>query len=466
GILIFYNKMKKELLLLLLCSVLLLACQEQETSVKTITSPVIEDTVNNYSQQSKENTPLIPSTQLVEITDLLGEEIAAYPTKNRNKPNVGESWTDPDFHTKLTRVTTSLRHEYSRFDPFNEDHSLIILYVDDTGDFNVYETKSIPYENNLVMQLKVAEPRWINKETVYGLDGFKIMEINVNTRQRNILKDFSQDQKIAQILNSEPDLYRITTREEGEASLDNRYWTLILQGSADDYRPRYIFTWNRQTDKILGIYKIPQKEANIDWVGMSPLGNYVIIGADEGNGGNLDGLVIANKELTQFHQLARSTAHSDTGLDSTGKEVIVMQNSQTDYIDLIPLDFFTNPVNGDYSTSTIKRLARLYYASDSKQGFNSGLHISCNAPGYCLVSTYLEPGQKEQNWLDNSLVLIKLDPEPKGYYLAKTRSVVDSYWEEVQATLTKDGTKAVWTTNWGNNPGQEKIFLMQVEIPN
>ena len=77
---------------------------------------------------------------------------------------------------------------------------------------------------------------------------------------------------------------------------------------------------------------------------MSPLGNWVLVGGDSYNGGNLVGLTMANKELTQFHRLDYATAHSDVGLDVNGAEVIVMQNVRTDYIDLIPIDWNTQPI--------------------------------------------------------------------------------------------------------------------------
>ena len=55
-----------------------------------------------------------------------------------------------------------------------------------------------------------------------------------------------------------------------------RYWALLLQGSRDDYRLRYLFTWDRVSDRVLGVYELSRDE-EIDWVGMSWLGSFVII---------------------------------------------------------------------------------------------------------------------------------------------------------------------------------------------
>ena len=70
----------------------------------------------------------------------------------------------------------------------------------------------------------------------------------------------------------------------------------------------------------------------------------MLIGGSFDNGGNLAGLTMANKELTQFHRLDYNTVHADVGFDSDGNEVVVMQNTQTDYIDLIPIDLNTAPI--------------------------------------------------------------------------------------------------------------------------
>lgn len=304
---------------------------------------------------------------------------------------------------------------------------------------------------------------------IWGLRDFSIVRLNVQTGAETIIKNFSQDSMIGPIITAEPDLYHITMKQEGESSYDKWYWAFLLQGSLDDYRARYLFTWDRQEDKVLGLYTIPNGESNIDWVGMSPLGNWVLIGGDWDNGGNLAGLTMANKELTQFHRLDYTTAHSDIGLDVEGKEVIVMQNPQTDYIDLIPIDLNTQPIlepGGSYNNTNRIPLIRLFYDAQSSIGLNSGVHISCNVSGYCLVSTNTEPGLPEQNWFDRTITLVRLDrTHAQVFYLAKVYNTTGAYWEETQATITNDGSRVLWASNWGQNVGEERVFLIQLDMP-
>ncbi|HPD28781.1 MAG TPA: hypothetical protein PLL20_02215 [Phycisphaerae bacterium] len=411
---------------------------------------------------------------LVEVPDPLSGDNPRYPLVTKSVPAAGGSVTDAAFGIAQTRVvqTEGLRHEYSRLDPFNSDRTLILLLLTSAGEWRVYRTQSVPYDQsgNLVRTLDLAEPRWDPSDAnlVWGLRDFQIVTVNVQTGDETVVKDFTQDATIAPILTANPDLYRITMKDEGESSTDNRYWAFMLQGTADDYRPRYLLTWDRQQDLVLGTWAIPLNESRIDWVGMSPLGNWVVIGADWDNGGGKSGMVIADRGFSQFHQIDYNAGHSDVGLDSEGNEVIVLQSNRTDSIDMLPLSPNTEPVDTgeSYAGTGRVQVIRLFYDSSSPLGLNSGIHISCNAPGWCVVSTFTEPGLPEQNWLDRTITLVRLDPShPRVFYLAKVHGTAGAYWEETQASITRDGSRVVWATNWNRNVGQERVWLIQLEIP-
>ncbi len=419
--------------------------------------------------------PYPDSFSFIQVPKPLSGSNPAYPLVAASLPAVGTPFWDPRFGTLQTRVTETdginSRHEYSRFDPFNADGSMILL-LNEEGGFIVYRTAAMPYNQaaNRVLNLDLQEPRWdlADPYLLYGLQDFQIVTVEVLSGQRTVIKDFTVDPVIGPVIQNST-VYRITTQEEGEASRDFRYWVFMLQGDdRADYEPLSLFTWDRETNTVPGVYSLPKTERAIDWVGMSWLGNYVLIGGDPGNTGNTQGLTLANRELSRFHQLAYDTAHSDVGLDAEGREVIVMQNSRTDYVDLIPLDWTTQPVLefGQYAKSNILPLLRLYYSSDSPEGLQSGVHISCNFPGYAVISTTIEPERPEQNWLDRSMVLARLDTAaPDVYYLAKQHNTTGSYWEETHATISRDGSKIVWADNWGLNVGESRMFLMQLDMP-
>jgi hypothetical protein len=227
-----------------------------------------------------------PDFSFIEIPDPLSDANPTYPLLAMDVPDIGDPFNDLRFGTSLTRATAvdgyRGRHEYSRFDPFNIDRSMIILDPDEL--WNVYSTESFPYNqvDNLVMTVHLEEPRWdpVDPDVIWGLDEFSIRTAVVSTQQITTVKDFTQDPLIGPIITRE-NVFRITMRDEGESSVDKRYWAFFLQGDEqEDYNQRYIFTWDAQMDSILGIYEIAPDEVEVDWVGMSPRGNWVVIGGD------------------------------------------------------------------------------------------------------------------------------------------------------------------------------------------
>jgi len=430
-----------------------------------------DNNVNDNQSQPNDNDSQPPDdgdgtggAPFVEVPDPLSGDNPTYPLESVDPPAPGESVDDSRLGTTQTRVveTLKLRHEYSRYDTFNLDQSMILLLDFEEGDFRVYRTDSIPYDQaeNLVMTLSVEEPRWdpIDPHLVWAINELRVVTTDVVAGETTTVKDFADDPVIGPIITANPDLYRVTRQYEGEASVDMRYWVFILQGSQEDYRARYLFTWDRQEDEILGLYELSAEESLIDWVGMSPLGNWVIIGGDYDNGGNIGpGLRIVDKEFTSpFYQIAHATAHADVGLDTDGNEVIVMQNSQTDHVELFPLEPNADPIP----------LMILFYDEDSPFGFGCGLHVSCNMPGYCVVSTEVAAGVPEQNWLDRTITLVELDrSNPRVFCLAKVYGSTGAYWEETQASITNDGARIVWATNWSENVGQEDVWVMELDMP-
>jgi len=413
---------------------------------------------------------------LVEVPVPLAEDNPHYPRLSAPVPRPGQTVDDPRLGTRVARVTASHgiegRHEYSRHDPFNADAKMIVLPPE--GEWRVYHTDRNPYNQpgNLVAVLRdVAEPRWDPKDPgrIWVLKDFQLMALRLPSGKVESTKDFSKDPAIAPILRKEPDLYRVTTRDEGESSADMRWWAFILQGTKDDYRSRYAFCWDRATDRVEGVLRIDSADSDVDWVGMSALGGYVLIGGMDGNTGRLVGLTMADRALTRLHRLDYTTSHADVGVDAQGREVVVMQSSRTDYVDLIPVDWSTKPIleaGESYEGSGRTRLVRLFYADESPIGFTCGIHISASCPGWAVISTHASPGVPEKSWLDRTVLLVRLDPSrPRAWYLSKIHNTTAEYWEETQASLSRDGRRVVWAANWDEGAGTEQPFMLRLDLP-
>jgi hypothetical protein len=82
-----------------------------------------------------------------------------------------------------------------------------------------------------------------------------------------------------------------------------------------------------------------------------------------------------------------------------------------------------------------------------------------------VVSTYLESQKPDKNWLDRCNILIRLDREkPRVFYLSKVYNTCGAYWEETQATISNDGSRIIWTSNWNKEVGKENSFLLQLNM--
>lgn len=461
-------------------------CSEEMVSPASYDQPVVEqgEADKQISDLAKKCPDYPTNYSFHEIKDPLAEQNQAFRLQDQESPEVGDCWMEPQLGTIIRRVTSidgiNGRHEYSRIDAFNADHSMVLLITDE-GTQKVYRTNILPYNQpgNLVMEISATEPRWDPQDPhrIWAINAFQIVTIDVEKGMVEVIKDFAKDEILKPIL-SRISAYRVTSMDEGETSLDKRYWALAIQGNEDeDYRYLRLFVWDKENDAILGIYpdnrSLKRTESELDWIGMSPLGNWVVIGAMDTNQGEITGLTLADKGLRQFHRLDFTTAHADTGLDCKGNEVIIMQSTQTDTIDMIPLSMSSQPVTepgGSEEGTGRTPLVRLYYDSNSPNGLNSGVHISCNSPCYCVISTTIAPGLPEQNWLDRSLILVKLIPDhPRAFYLAKLHNTTSEeprvYWDETQASITSDGSKIIWADNWGKHVGQDEIFLLEMLMP-
>ena len=98
-----------------------------------------------------------PGFSFVQVPNPLSGINPVYQAVPMTVPQVGVPFFDARFGTLLTRVTSISgiegRHEYSRFDPFNRDQSVVIL--DPEFLWRFYSTQSIPYNQgtNLVLSL-------------------------------------------------------------------------------------------------------------------------------------------------------------------------------------------------------------------------------------------------------------------------------------------------------------------------
>jgi len=395
--------------------------------------------------------PSAPAEEPSVFDFVLGQNL--YQTPTLAMPAKNAPIFEPTFNTKIVRATdrkidgysdAGIENEYSRTDPENSDETYYILRGN-YGNWYLYRRR----DNKLIKKLEIVgggqepEPRWDaqNPNIFYYLYATELRSYNIETDVSAKIHDFNF-----------PNIAYVTTRTEGDASLDRRYWCILLQDA--DYNTKKIITYDKITDKIIG-----QKTdflGDVDWASMDMSGNYCVIGYGSRNA------QIFSRNLSTMKDLpAGASGHMDLALDANGRDVVVYQNNATDFIAMAdletgretPLVFIPFNVNADI-----------------------GLHFSGNnakIPGWALVSTYGSqnpPEGETHSWMDNQLFMVELRAEPRVWRLAMTRAYLSrnpatekNYFAESFATVNTAGTRIYFGSNWGDfSPDYTETYIINL----
>lgn len=152
-----------------------------------------------------------------------------------------------------------------------------------------------------------------------------------NTQLRSYNTDTDTSALICDFKDEFPSAAFIITGSEGDASLDRRYWSFMVQDSS--YHLLSVVVYDKTENKIVGRKDsgFPDK---VNWVGMDMSGNHCFIGYDE-----LTYAQLFSRDLKSSFTLPDgSNGHGDLALTADGKDVVVYQNVRTDYIAMADLD--------------------------------------------------------------------------------------------------------------------------------
>ncbi len=280
------------------------------------------------------------------------------------------------------------------------------------------------------------EPRWdaSNPKIFYYLYGTELRNYNIAADTSTTIHDFKVDFPLAAY---------ITTKTEGDASLDRRYWSFMIENSIGDVIS--VATYDKNTNSVIG-----QKNTFIDainWVSMDMSGKHCVIGYDSATAEVFSRDLSSSKYLPDL-----ANGHMDLAQTLDGKDVMVYQNNHTDWIAMADLD-----------TATEIPLVKIpFFDSGTRTGNNDiGLHFSGNCgqtPGWVLVSTYGSknppPGQ-DHTWMDTQLFMVELKANPRIWRIAHTHSYTSldfigdkNYFAEAFAAINTKGTKIYFGSNW------------------
>lgn len=377
-------------------------------------------------------------------------------------PAKGTPVLDPVHGTCMVRVTDSateagspefIRSDYSRRQAFNADNSLILVYSYG-GDWHLYGGgPDAPYVRTLRGVRGDAEPQWhaSNPDLLYHVPnngGLELRELNVRTGAVRAVGEFGDRLPWKQTA-------RVWTKSEGSPSADGRYWCFMAE--TRDFKSLGIFTWDMQTDTILGTYATGGNRP--DHVSMSPSGRHCVVawGAPEG-------VVAFSRDMQQQFQVHRRGEHSDIALDAEGRDVYVSIDYQSRAGDVFMVNLDTRERTTLFASYLNRTATALHFSGKAFQ-----------RPGWIVVSTYsgyhADSRPFTPEWLHDKVFAVELKADPELVMLAHTRRVRPKgwevqdggYWSEPQATASRDLTRVLFNSNWGRPAGSVETF--QVTVP-
>jgi hypothetical protein len=457
---------RQTLFLLMVVGTILAGCgPTEEPSGRR--SPDVEDepprsaTIPAISPWDAMQSPLCSDPHPSLVTDL-----KVYVPPPLVEPTARQPFRDPTYGTCLVRVTDrdadlapedesrGLKNEYSRVQSFNADGTYLLVYGTE-GEWFLYDAGSLQPLGRLPLG---AEPRWDAEDpaVIYYNDETRLMAFHVGTGETTLVHDFSGDVPGGGAV-------AVWMAYEGRPTRDARFWGLMAED--EEWVPVAFLVYDRLEDRVIvrDMRGVSGIEEDVDHVTISPLGTYFLASFDRacpegelGDDADPCGLMSYDRDLRNGRGLLRIIGHYDAALDPQGREVIVYQDIDTDYISMLDLE-----------SGTICPLWPIDF-SHTPIGFHfSGL--AYDQPGWVLVSTHSGGYPDAYTWMDDQVFALELEAGGRVVRLAHTHSWVDEdqehdYWAEPHATVNHDLTRILFTSNWGRS-GTEAVEMYMVELP-
>lgn len=375
------------------------------------------------------------------------------------RPALYRPFVDPSFGTTIMRVTDptmtpgaawnpggGLRHEYARFPALNADNTKVAVRVlggADRGFFEIRELASGKRVQRIAVHRGDPEMSWhpTAPNLLFYRSGNEIHLYDAVAGRDNAVFTF-------------PQYFAISTRGEGRASDDWRYYAFL--GFPDQsFSHADIVVFDLVEKRVVANWPNAGKP---DWVSMSPSGAYVVAQWTDGQGTRL----YDRATLQYVRTLFSDAAHSDFAFDAEGNEVLVYHATSKGQI--LELGSPQGSPIAQVRLADGKRTKLLDLGWNWFTPHFSGI-ASRQRPGWVLVSTYTSPDNaphpcaREVFWL-------KLDGGGDIRHVAHhhsdqaMRNKTKDYWAEPHATSSWDGNIVLFASTWGQPFSQYDLYTV------
>ncbi|MDF1781891.1 MAG: hypothetical protein P1U67_11380 [Alcanivoracaceae bacterium] len=363
------------------------------------------------------------------------------------KPALHESIRDPDFGSKITRVTDisqvkgveRLRHYYAKRNPFNADESRAV-FVSSDGYNWVFDTITWEPVRYLPLGSSDAEVHW------HPTDKDKIFLVDFGS-EYNISRMFWLDAKTGkkELLLDMEKFGFIAASGMMEGNPDKDMTVYAVAGNTKNKKTEIALV-DLNERKIISRKEVDPRWVN-DWISVSPSGKFVVT---MGEGFSR----VFDRDLKLLHTLPEgSYGHGDLCLTPSGREALVFDGADLQ-------------LNGDRNIN-IAWLDSGKLEIGTRIGWGATPHVSCrnfDFPGWALIST-----QGSDSWSERyknmnfEIFWLKLDGSGEIRRVAHHHSSrkKGGYFAEQHAVTNRDGTKILFSSNWNG----EQVDEYLIELP-
>lgn len=318
--------------------------------------------------------------------------------------------------------------EYASVCPFNSINTAsLVLYNDKFGIHDVF--------GNLYSMLpgKIhasSEPRWDRKNPnlFYFIDGNKLCSFNIgeewNRNAIKVIREFTEYN------------IGISGKGEGDISEDGNHITLCGDN-------KEIFLYQFSTNNTL---KIPWV-LDIESLYTTPDNNVIISGHNE--------VWLFNVKANKLTQLCASDPHKDVIRDATGNECLIWTNAN---------EAENGCPNGIIKTqlNNLQQTCLLSLGWSKKSGPDSmAVNISCADKNIALISTY---GTDPYALYANKLITIDINTKYIKEICSHNSKPLNKYNWQPRGSISRDGTKCLFNSNYGKNirPEYSEVYLVEL----
>ena len=400
------------------------------------------------------STPTVTPTPTPGSGGITDPDLVVTPASLPLQP-VGIPFVDPVFGTTLRRVSNTSEsggfetHIYSQLQAFSSDNAYLLL--DGSVGFVVRRVSDL----SLVAGLDTSEwnaPRWhpAQPHTLVHFDSnadtiIRLQFTDLNTLTTTTVFTFPAQYEYVRVNQSFDELSEdgrwlagMVTRDDGESvlfALDLQNLTLGAQLPIPD-----LYAGPCESD--------PQwPEAEPDWIGVSPLGNYLVVQWARDGTTRCSGLETFDLQSGAFvGRVYDGHQHGDLGVDSDGVTEFFMT-----------FEMAAPPPDNDRPALGVRQLPGTSTVSPPTYvqvlDWGSGEHISCRGPnGVCLVTA----GTWDINgWGPFEGELFLQYTDGSVLRLVHHRSSSCGYWVQPRASISRDGRYVVFASDWGQETGTD-----------